>query len=169
VGAEDDIARLRSELRITRALLEEIKGLTEQTIAPPFAEVVLQERRRAERYNHYFCLVTLSSPKVDAMEVVRRASQALRSSDTVGIVDAKGRYYALSWFRGASLPPVSVAEQPGKAVVGMILPETDRKGAESAVQRVSGNLTDAGQVKVRMAVYPEDSTNVEDLVAMAVA
>lgn len=161
--AHDEIGRLQHEVRMTRALLEEIKALVAQAVVPGFAQMLMQERRRCERYNHYFCLVTVSSEKVGATEILKRARRALRSSDLLGFVSHNGSAAALRVDPG---PGAASAEIPGSPVVGIILPETDRRGGQTAVDRVSSNLTDVEKVTIRMAVYPEDSTDMADLLAL---
>jgi len=144
-------------------LLEEIKGLATQAVVPGFAQMLMQERRRCERYNHYFCLVTVSAEKVGATELMKRARRALRSSDVLGFVSPNGSAAALHAGQG---PGGASAEPPGTPIVGIILPETDRRGGQTAVDRIGGNLTDVENVTIRMAVYPEDSTDVADLLAL---
>jgi len=162
VGAHDEIARLQHEVRMTRALLDEIKTLAAQTVAPAFAQMLAQERRRCERYNHYFCLVTVFSGKVGAPEILKRARRALRSSDLLGLVGRNGSVAALR----ATAPGAASAGQAAAPIVGIILPETDRRGGQIAVDRVSSNLADTEEVTIRMAVYPEDGTDVADLLAL---
>ncbi len=163
VGAHDEIAKLQHEVRITRALLDEIRGLASQAVVPAFAQMLLQERRRSERYNHYFCLVTVASANVGPAEILKRARRALRSSDLLGLVARDGGGAAPRADEEPAAIPAAAAAAP---VVGIILPETDRRGGQVAVDRMSSSLADAEQVTIRLAVYPEDSTDVADLLAL---
>ncbi len=49
----------------------------------------------------------------------------------------------------------------------MILPETSRTGAQTAVGRVEMHLSGMGALRFGVAYYPDDSTNPHQLFAMA--
>ena len=52
-------------------------------------------------------------------------------------------------------------------MVGIVLPQTDRNGALRAVERLSAVLPSHEQVRIGMAVYPDDSTIPDELMAIA--
>lgn len=160
-------ASLEAELRSMRARLKEPKPASKEPVTPSLLERLQEEGQRCDRYNHYFALLTLASPTVGAKDILKKIKGSLRASDVVGIVDAEGRYHRLLRVSGAveTKSYGAVARDNERAV--MILPEADRKGAENAVRRLSGVLTAKEQVTFGIAVYPDDSTNVEELLAGA--
>ncbi|MHC4591314.1 MAG: nucleotidyl cyclase domain-containing protein [Planctomycetota bacterium] len=138
----------------------------ERSVPPPLlSDWLLQERRRAERYNSFFSLMVLASPRLSAEEILGRIAGAMRASDVLGVVDAEGRYHCLGGSR--RLPAQSRDASAGEAVVGVILPHTDRKGLQCAVGRLSVLLPSHDQVSIGMSVCPDDSNRPEELVAIA--
>jgi len=132
---------------------------------PLFAEWLMQERQRCERYNYFFSVVMLTSPKLSAWEIVNRISGSLRKSDDLGTVDGKGRYRCLGSSR--ELAREGQAQPQRQEMVGIVLTQTDRNGALRAVERLSAALSGQEQVRIGMAVYPDDSTIPEELMAIA--
>ena len=54
-------------------------------------------------------------------------------------------------------------------MVGAILPETDRGGAEVTVRRLTEAMSGMGGLTVRFAVFPDDGTRAEELLSVAAA
>ena len=157
MGEDEELSRLQQELKITRALLEEVRALAMRAAAPIFNQMLLYERRRCERYNHFFCLITVAADRAAAGDVLRKLGRALRSSDVLGVVNGKnGDSTALEGRRN------------GQVIIGVILPETDRQGGERALERLTSGFPSTEDVTVRMAVYPDDATEVAELLAITV-
>ena len=133
--------------------------------APLFAEWLMQERQRCERYNYFFSVVMLKSPKLSAGEIMSRISGSLRKSDDLGAVDGKGHYRCLGSSREVAHD--DQAQPQCQEMVGVVLTQTDRTGALRAVERLSAVLPSQEQVRIGMAVYPDDSTIPEELMAIA--
>ena len=132
-----------------------------------FLEMVAFEQFRSQRYNHYFVVALLSPVSVDLRDLVRTAVKSLRSSDLFGPVDAEGRFH---WAceGGRSREPHQSA-WPEKGQLGIIMPETDRRGADVALRRITATLGADGAVSVKYAVYPDNSTDPSELLAIASA
>ena len=164
---QDELSALREELQITRACLEQVRAAAERATVPTFIEVLDREHHRCQRYNHYFSLVVASSSQIGAAEMLKRLLHAVRSSDVLGMVDEEGRYHVLNVSGEVLASVYDRVTAPGKAQVGIILPETDRGGAQAALDRMSSNLSAAEQVRMGLAVYPDDSTSVPELIRLA--
>lgn len=132
-----------------------------------FLEMVAFEQLRSQRYDHYFVVALLNPVKVSLQDLVRTAAKSLRSSDLLGLVDADGRFHwAYQPGRNRrSHQPVS----PESGQMGIIMPETDRRGADVALQRIADSLGTNEAVSVSYAVYPDNSTDPSELLAMASA
>ena len=168
MGHDEYLEDIYGKLRKTRSLLEEIKRMSSST-APTFSDVLMREKQRAQRYNHYFSVVLLTPDEVDALDLLKRTTRLLRGSDVVGLVDAQGRYHrAAELGQGIHSAP---RDAPGERwpSVGVVLPETDRQGAQRAVLRLESVLLDAARVKIGLAVYPEDGTDPDELIQRAAA
>ncbi|KPK65278.1 MAG: hypothetical protein AMK73_03445 [Planctomycetes bacterium SM23_32] len=167
VGSGDDVARLEAKLRATHALLEEVRAAVRPRAAPTFLEALLAEKHRAERYNHYFAVAVLVSRGLPGSDLLQITAASLRVSDLTGVVDEQGCYHLFPRPAGGE-PSLSAAILGhGGRTVGVILPETDREGAEAALKRLSGILTADDDVRIGYAVYPEDSTAPEELLSIA--
>ena len=132
-----------------------------------FLEMVAFEQLRSQRYNHYFVVALLSPVGVDLRALVRTAAKSLRSSDLLGPVDSDGRFH---WAceSGRNREPQQPA-WPEKGQLGMIMPETDRRGADVALRRITSTLGADEAVSVKYAVYPDNSTDPSELLAIASA
>ena len=169
MATDDGLASLQETLRATRRLLDEARARAraEQASAPLVLEALNQEKRRSERYNHYFSLAMLRSQKLTAVDLLRTAAGVFRGSDLVGVVDAGGRLHLLGC-GGRTLESIlSFAADHGDVSVAAVLPETDRGAAGCALRRFEGMLTTDDGVGIGLAVYPDDSTDVEELLRMA--
>jgi hypothetical protein len=167
VVSGDEVTRLEAKLRATQALLEEVRAAVHPRPALTFLEALLVEKHRAERYNHYFSVLLLASARLSAPEMLSMAAGCLRVSDLVGIVDGEGRFHMFPRADGAleDLSPAALSDEARQ--VGVILPETDRAGLECALERITSFLTADDEVRVGLAVYPEDGTAPEELLRMA--
>ena len=132
-----------------------------------FLEMVAFEQLRSQRYNHYFVVALLSPVKVGLRDLVRTAAKSLRSSDLLGPVDEEGRFH---WACDSSRNHDSHQPAwPESGQLGIIMPETDRRGADVALQRITEKLGTGEAVSVKYAVYPDNSTDPSELLAIASA
>jgi hypothetical protein len=130
-----------------------------------FLEVVAFEQLRSQRYNHYFVVALLSPEKVGLRDLVRTAAKSLRSSDLLGPVGPDGRFH---WACETGHNHESRHHSwPETGQLGIIMPETDRRGADIALQRITEKLGADGAVSVRYAVYPDNGTDPSDLLTIA--
>lgn len=162
-----DLARLQQQIDMTRTVLEQTGAMAMQMATLCFSEVLFQEKRRSERYGHCFSVVTAASDRVGVTELLNRVVGSLRGSDILGIVDGNGTYFRFG-SAGDVLKQGGV-ETRGETMVGVILPETDREGAQNAVQRLDARMSPGEDVSIGMAVYPDDSTDLKELLAIATA
>ena len=169
MGIDEEVERLQSELRVARSLLEGIQAVLRQTAVRPFADTVQCEKRRSERYNHYFSVLLLASEQVSATDLLGTAAGLLRGTDILGIVDGDGSFHLAG---GPGQAPETASAEPQahtKGAVGIILPETDREGTEMTLSRLKAVLTPEDGVKVGCAIYPDDGTDAEQLLSVAAA
>jgi GGDEF domain-containing protein len=112
-----------------------------------------EEVRRAERYGRRFAVVFVNCENVGARRVFNNIRPRMRCTDIVEVI------------RSQTVP----AEKPrgGRDQVAMILPETSKTGAQTAVGRVEVHLSDMGALRFGVAYYPDDSTNPHQLFAIA--
>ncbi len=166
---QEPFLRLEERLRATRVLLDEVKAISERNSPIPFAHVLMQEKQRAERYDRSFSVVVLKPGRLDVFEALVCTAETLRASDVVGSVDSEGNYRPLR---------TRPAEEPGDGmqklheqgeIVAIILPETDRYGAECAATRLRNALIARDRVKVGVAAFPEDGTEPDALIRIAAA
>ena len=149
---QEEVRRLGSKVRSLEQKLR--RDLTEQ-----FMERLEEEVRRSERYEHLLGLLVLSSERTDPQDVYRRVRPRLRRTDFGEIIRVGG---ALRSVRGARAGIAAGAEQ-----VVAVLPETNRAGAETAADRLKRYLPNMGDVKLGLAVYPDDSTDPQELLRLA--
>lgn len=163
------LSELRQELGAIRILLEEVRSLAEHWSPPSLRDVVEREAHRAERYNHYFALVVVASQEISLPDLLQRVPPALRASDAVGVFGPRGRYWRLTRPRDRADGALPHAVREGtRSKVGILLPETDRSGATTAVNRLSNALAGAEDIRFGTAVYPEDGTEPDQLIQSAV-
>lgn len=167
MGWDDELTKLEQKLRVLEALLDQLKTVSERTVALPFSEWLLLEKHRSERYNHYFSLVVLESAKLSALAILCRINGSVRASDIVGLVDGEGRYHAADRFGDGRLRFRAPNRAQSGQMVGIILPETDRKGGEITTRRLSSVLADEEEVTIGIAVYPDDGTSPQELLKSA--
>lgn len=116
-----------------------------------------EEAERALRYNHFFTIAGARPQRTSPEALYGRVRLHLRSTDIVGVV-GDGDDTGGGGGRAAA--------GNGKWVAA-ILPETDREGAHATVQRLTAVLHNMLDVKICFAVYPDDSTDPEQLLRMA--
>jgi len=163
------LGRLRTELEIARALLDEVKASAGRPIAPPFSEMLLREQVRAERYRRNFAVLVLISDGARAPEILEDLRNCLRASDLIGVVDGDDGSFLPDRLRKDVGHLDEAAEALGRQIVGAILPETDRTGARIAAGRLGSALAGVQQFRIGTAVYPDDTAELGDLLAIAAA
>ncbi len=131
-----------------------------------FIDLVELEQHRAERYNHYFAVAMLSSGRIGVSDLFRIVARCLRTSDLLGLVDPDGRYHRVARPKERMAWDAQLSDAFSDWTVGVILPETDRDGAEVALTRMRSLTTSDDAVTARCAVYPNDCTQPADLVRM---
>ncbi len=114
-------------------------------------DVVRHERERSLRHNHFFAVMGLQVDEDQEGFGLQRVREIFRASDMVCLVAQKN---------GAS--------STTKPFLGILLPETDRKGAEVAVRRIQGETGMMCRM-AGMAVFPEDGTEIGDLLKLVFA
>lgn len=163
------LGELRQELAAIRLLLEEVKSLAEHWSPPRLRDVIQREAHRAERYNHYFALVVVASREMSLPDLLERVPAALRASDAIGVFGPRGRYWRVTRPQNRADGALPHAVREGtRSKVGILLPETDRSGAGTAVNRLSNALAGADDIRFGTAVYPEDGTEPDQLIQSAV-
>jgi hypothetical protein len=134
-----------------------------------FLDVVTFEQRRSQRHNHYFVVAFLSGKQLALRELARTAARSLRASDMIGPVGMDGRFHWDCPFDGRGVLESVWPAWAEQGVLGVILPETDRPGADAALRRVTTQIGGGQAVSVRYAVYPDSSTDPAELLAIASA
>ena len=136
--------------------------------APPVLAALDRERVRSQRHNHYFAVIIMSSTKLGTVDLLNTAAGVFRASDTLGLIDAEGRYVAVGGC-GCALEDVDELVRHARVpAVAAVLPETDRSAAACALKRFESMLTGEDQVRVGLAVFPDDSTDCAELLRIAV-
>jgi hypothetical protein len=128
-----------------------------------FRARLAEEVRRAERYGRSFAVVFISCGDSSPREVFNNVRPRLRSTDIVEVINSPNQP------AGAYAEALN-APDPNELVrneVALILPETDRAGAAIALRRLRGQLSELGNVRLGVAVYPDDATVPNQLLNMA--
>jgi len=119
-----------------------------------FRSAVHHEVHRSERYNHRFSVAVLGlqpwcNPR-DLGSVLRHC----RLSDAVGLLNADET-------------PEEAPELADDGLrVGLLMPQTDRAGARTVVDRLTSELGNVA-TGFGLAVYPDDDTNPDTLLDVA--
>ena len=139
-----------------------------------FRARLAEEARRSERYGRRFSVIFVSCAHADPRDIFNNLRPFLRCTDIVEIIRPRP-----PTARGDRLTPPYAGESQSQAVahsdegsqdpVAMILPETDRAGAEVVLSRLRAKCHRLGDLSLGLAVYPEDATNPGDLLAKAAA
>jgi hypothetical protein len=128
-----------------------------------FRARLAEEVRRAERYGRSFAVVFVTCEDSSPREVFNNVRPRLRSTDIVEVINSPNQ-------PAGALAEAMNAPDPNELVrneVALILPETDRSGAAIALRRLRQQLSDIGDVRIGMAVYPDDATVPNQLLNMA--
>jgi len=163
------LGRLRTELEIARALLDEVKASARRPIVRSFSEMLLREKVRAERYRRNFAVLVLISDRGRGLKILKDLRNCLRASDLIGVVDGDDGSCLPDRLRKDVGHLDEAAEALGRQIVGAILPETDRTGARIAAGRLGSALAGLQQFRIGTAVYPDDTAELGDLLAIAAA
>ena len=169
MSEEREVTKLQAELEMAQSLLDQVRAVIKHRAVRPLAETLRVEKRRAERYNHYFSVLLLRSPKLDHLELVNAACWALRATDMLGILDGNGDYHVFERSGGAEPAAAEAPAVEGAEAVAVVLPETDKEGVQVAVNRLRVAFTAEDEVTARYAVYPDDSTDTNELISIAAA
>jgi hypothetical protein len=110
------------------------------------------ELSRCRRYNHFCSVLFVSCDGPEAHALYGRIRRQLRSTDYVASVEQDG----------ASTPVWA-----GRHSVGAVLPETGPDGAQAVVNRLRADLPDMSDVKLGIAVYPDDGSDSSQLLHLA--
>jgi hypothetical protein len=149
------------ELRMRTATGKQEHGTT-------FLDVVTFEQRRAERYRHYLAVAVLAPRTIGLADLMGVASKCVRASDILGVIQPDGSF---RWDRNRSRKwrrtrKAGQAKEHVSGSLGLVFPETDRLGAEAVIARIMDRVGVDGSISVRYAVYPDDSIEPKQLVAM---
>ena len=122
-----------------------------------FKARLAEEVRRAERYGRRFAVVFVNCEDIGARRVFNNVRPRMRCTDIVEVI------------RSQQPPAGASSEKPGASSdqVAMILPETSKPGAQTAVGRLEVHLSSMGALQLGVAYYPDDSTNPHQLFAIA--
>jgi len=138
-----------------------------------FRARLAEEVRRSERYGRPFSVIFIASRQVDARDVFNNVRPFLRCTDIVEIIRLRSR--VLNHMESA------LERRPGRGRaqaddddsvhqrVAVILPETSREGAEVALARLTNQCRRLQDLSLGLAVYAEDGTNPQELLANAAA
>ncbi len=142
------VERLQTMLRVTRQTL-----LAQAAMG--FADKARYEKQRSERYNHFFTLVSFEFPGEEMDSRLEELRHSFRNTDVVDLMAGRDGGVQSSSRRS-----------DGGCRVGVIMPETNGKGAAAALERTSGVWKTEG-VKLGLAVYPDDSIDPDELMRLA--
>jgi len=98
----------------------------------------------SRRYNHYFSLILVVCRPAGCRSACQRMRRQLRATDAV----QERR-------RGAAAD----AGRASECQIGAILPETNAAGALTALSRLRVLLSDIADVRLGLAVYPDDGVD----------
>lgn len=133
-----------------------------------FTARLAEEARRAERYVRHFAVIFVSCRRANPRDVFNNIRPQLRCTDIVEVI--RGRQHKPSGDVYAA--PVGGSKDGGptpRDQVAVILPETDRAGAEVVVDRLRSHLMAMPDLRLGLSTYPEDSESPHDLLAKAAA
>ena len=167
MDTHDELSSLEDALRNARKLLKETRTRAHLASAPSMLSTLDREKIRSQRHNHYFTVVVMSSTKLGTVDLLSTAAGVFRASDLVGLLDGEGRYLVVGCC-GCALEEVGgVLEHAHVPAVAAVLPETDRTAAGCALKRFESMITSDDEVRVGLAVYPDDSTDSAELLRIA--
>jgi hypothetical protein len=138
-----------------------------------FKARLAEEARRSERYGRPFSVLFVSCRQTDPHDIFNSLRPHLRCTDIVEIIRPRPQTV------NAGIPPASnpkedrrrrvrdSGDEAARDRVAMILPETGRAGAEVTLARLRSQCSRLRDLNLGLAVYPEDSTNPQELVPKA--
>jgi hypothetical protein len=126
-----------------------------------FRARLAEEVRRSERYGRSFAVVFVTCPDVSPRAVFNNVRPRLRCTDIVEVIRTPNSSGDLAY--AEKLGP----ETDARDEVALILPETDQGGTDIALERLRDFLSGIGNVRIGAALYPRDSTNPNQLLAIA--
>ncbi len=152
----EDRGALRHELRRLRERVTQLEDRLKREPTVEFLRRLVEETMRARRYKHPFSLLVARAPEISPRELYQSVRPQLRSTDIVAVIprprDKHGR-------------PVDASNEPRE--VAAILPETDRDGAQTAVNRLRGNLRYVKEGHFYLAAFPDDADDPYELLRKA--
>ena len=130
-----------------------------------FRARLAEEARRSERYGRTFAVIFVSCRQTNPREIFTSLRPILRSTDIVEVIRPRRRGPA---DQDSPPPPGTAAGyEPLRDRIAMILPETDRTGGEATLGRLRDQCVSLRELSMGLAVYPEDSDNPQELLALA--
>jgi len=130
-----------------------------------FRARLAEEARRSERYSRPFSIIFVGCRQTDPRQIFSSLRPFLRSTDIVEVIRPRRRGPVE---RDRPQPPApEAAHETLRDRIAMILPETDRAGAETTLSRLRDQCADLRELTMGLAVFPEDSTNPQELLAVA--
>jgi GGDEF domain-containing protein len=158
--------KLRTELGVARSLLDAVRASLKAPVFGSLSEMLLREKCRAERYKHRFAVVVMVSDCAYDLVGFRGLTNCLRASDLIGVMD--GRTSSLPERLSEDLGSLDeTVVKLGEQVLAVILPETDRAGAQVVAGRLKAEVADSHHFRIGTAVYPDDAAELEGLLAIA--
>lgn len=127
-----------------------------------FRARLAEEVRRSERYGRSFCVVFVACENVSPRAVFNNVRPRLRCTDIVEVIRTPNSSGELAYAE-----KVASEAEGARDEVALILPETDHGGADIALERLRDYLSGFGNLRIGAAVYPTDSTNPNQLLAIA--
>jgi len=138
-----------------------------------FKARLAEEARRSERYGRSFSVVFVSCRQTDPHDIFNSLRPLLRCTDIVEIIRPRlpsasvGIRPSSDPKKNRRLPMRDADDETARDRVAMILPETGRAGAEVTLTRLRSQCSRLRDLNLGLAVYPEDSTNPQELLAKA--
>ena len=126
-------------------------------------ETLTAETCRSLRYNHFFSVVVLKCRADRPESVCDRIRRHLRGTDHVALLGPGEA--------GDTGEPAAAPAQSGSCdcLIVAALPETDAAGARPVVRRLRSCLPEAADLRIGLAVFPDDGSDPWRLVTRAAA
>ncbi len=131
-----------------------------------FLARLAEEARRAERYGRRFSVIFISCRQANPREVFNNVRPRLRCTDIVEVI--RGRSTATSGEAYAASVADATDTTP-RDQVAVIMPETGRRGTVVALDRLRSELVALQDLRLGMAVFPDDAKNPHKLLSLAAA
>ncbi|KPK65969.1 MAG: hypothetical protein AMK73_01400 [Planctomycetes bacterium SM23_32] len=119
-----------------------------------FRARLAEEARRSERYNRDFSVAFISCQETEARQIFNSLRPFLRCTDVVEVI------------RGL-VGAASEGLRQERERVAFIMPETGRAESQAVMERLKADLSDLPDLRLGLAVFPEDAQNPQDLLALA--